>query len=237
MEPNPLSPRTGLILAGGLGTRLHSVLPDTAKAIAPIQGRPFLTFLLEQFRRAAVERIILCTGHRAEQVRLEIGEEFKGIPITYSVEDQPLGTGGALGRAYRNWGGGETWFVLNGDSFLGIDLNQLQAEHERGGQAATIAAVAVADARRFGALEWSATGQVTAFHEKSGTPGEKWINGGVYLFGPEFLKALSETVPLSLEREVFPAWIPRGIHVFPQPARFIDIGTPADYFRAQEFFQ
>jgi len=237
-EPRYGGPRpTGVILAGGLGTRMRGVLPDTAKPLAAVQGRPFLTFLLSQLERAGIGRIILCTGHRGDQVRAAIGESFDGVPIEYSVEDQPLGTGGALRLAVQRYGDGQTWMVMNGDSLVDINLCHLYSEHQRAGLAATIAAVAVPDGRRYGTLECSADGRIVAFREKSEDPRPVWINAGVYLLEPLFLEALPSAVPLSLEREVFPEWICRGLHVSQHHARFIDIGTPESYALAQEFFR
>lgn len=227
---------TGAVLAGGLGTRLRTVLPDTAKPVALVQGRPFLLFLLEQLRRARVLRIILCTGHGADQVRSEIGDAYKGIPLVYSREEIPLGTGGALRLAWRNYPDTAPWLVMNGDSYLDIDLCAMADSHQSAGLRATIAAVRVEDGRRFGSVDWDAGHRITAFREKSEAPGPRWINGGVYLFEREFLEKLPGRAPLSLENDVFPAALAGGIHAFPSEARFIDIGTPESYRLAQAFF-
>jgi D-glycero-alpha-D-manno-heptose 1-phosphate guanylyltransferase len=230
--------RTGAILAGGFGTRLSAAVPDRAKSVAPVNGRPFLIFPLMQLARSGVERVILCTGHRTEQVREEIGDNFDGLPLLYSIEDQPLGTGGAIRQAWRTYGGGEqSWVTMNGDSFLDIDLAELAAEHAQGGFAATIAAVKVPAGQRFGTLEWDPSGRVVAFREKDGAGGPKWINGGIYVLSARFLDSLPEGAPMSIETQGFPAGLAQGIGVFPREARFIDIGTPESYALAQEFFQ
>lgn len=227
---------TGVLLAGGLGTRLRTVLPDTAKPLAPVEGRPFVLFLLEQLRRASIERVILCTGHRAAQVREEMGEAYRGMSLLYSEERKPLGTAGALRLAWRNFPTTAPWLVMNADSYVDVDLTAMIESHVRSGMPATIAAVRVEDGRRYGSLEWSADGPITAFREKSDAPGARWINGGVYLFEREFLDALPDRMPLSLENDVFPASLERGIHAFASAARFIDIGTPESYALAQHFF-
>lgn len=227
---------TGVILAGGLGTRLRTVLPNTAKPLAPVEGRPFLSFLLKQLTRAGVSPLILCTGHLARQVRNEIGTEYHSTPIVYSEEKEPLGTAGALRLAWKHYPKTAPWLVMNGDSYLDIDLPAMIESHSRSGLLATMAAVRVDDGRRYGKLEWSEDRRVSAFHEKSGTPGPQWINGGVYVFERDFLTALPDHTPSSLETEVFPSWIERGIHVFASDARFIDIGTPESYTEAQNFF-
>jgi NDP-sugar pyrophosphorylase family protein len=227
---------TGVVLAGGLGTRLRTVLPDTPKPLAPVDGRPFLFFLLEQLTRAGVSPLILSTGHLASQVRAEIGSEYNAAPILYSEEDQPLGTAGALRLAWRNHPDTAPWLAMNGDSYVDIDLTAMIDSHRRSGLAATIAAVRVEDGSRYGTLEWSEDLRITAFREKSGVPGPRWINGGIYVFERGFLNALPDRAPLSLETEAFPAWIASGIHAFASEARFIDIGTPESYALAQRFF-
>lgn len=227
---------TGVVLAGGLGTRLRKVLPNTAKPLAPVEGRPFISFLLGQLTRAGVSPLVLCTGHLARQVRNEIGTEYRSTPIVYSEEKEPLGTAGALHLAWRHYPDTAPWLVMNGDSYLDIDLPAMIESHRASGLSATMAAVRVDDGRRYGKLEWSDQRRVTAFHEKSGASGPQWINGGIYLFERDFLAAIPERTPLSLETEVFPAWIARGIHVFASNARFIDIGTPESYTEAQNFF-
>jgi NDP-sugar pyrophosphorylase family protein len=229
---------TGVILAGGMGTRLRPAFPDVAKSVAPVSGRPFLQRLLEQVARAGAGRIILCTGYRSQDVEAAAGQAHRGVPIVYSVEERPLGTGGALKRAHNSFGDGRSWIVMNGDSYCGIDLGELVAEHLAAGLDATLAVVEVDDAGRFGSVEVSPDRRVTRFLEKQrpgGGPG--WVNAGVYALSERFLAALPAETPLSLEVQVFPEWIPRGIHAFARPARFIDIGTPESYALAQQFFE
>ncbi len=227
---------TGVILSGGLGTRLQAVLSGTAKVMAPVAGRPFLHFLLQQLVRCGVTRIILCTGYRSDDVHLGIGPSFEGATILYSKEEQPLGTGGALHQAYRTYADGSPWLVMNGDSYLDIDLVEMRREHYLRGLPVTIAAAAVDDPWRYGSLDISGEGCIQAFREKSGAAGSGWVNGGIYIFEPHCLAQLPATIPLSLERDVFPSWIASGIHVFRRRARFIDIGTPESYSLAQSFF-
>jgi NDP-sugar pyrophosphorylase family protein len=231
---------TGAILAGGLGTRLRPAVADSAKVVATVAGRPFLQFLLEQLRTAGVRQVVLCTGYQAQQVERHIGLQFKDLKILYSAENEPLGTGGALRQAWQRVKdrSGAGWLVMNGDSYCDIDLARFWQEHERADLSATLAAVEVPDGARYGTLRWDSSGRLIEFGEKQ-AGGARWINAGIYGFGPDFLDALasgSGSSPLSLERDVLPQWIPRGIHVFAQPARFIDIGTPDSYHAAQAFF-
>lgn len=229
---------TSVILAGGLGTRLREAVPNSPKSVAPVAGRPFLIHLLKQLEEAGAHRIVLCTGYRSGQIDQEIGSRFEDAEIAYSIEDQPLGTGGALRLAWQRYGGSEAdgWLVANGDSYCDLDLNEFWRDHRRSGLAATLAAVEVPDGSRYGSLVWNESGRLTRFGEKEDGRGVGWINAGIYGLTPEFLNALSAATPLSLEREAFPGWLGKGIHVFAQRARFIDIGTPDSFRAAQDFF-
>ena len=229
---------TSVILAGGLGTRLREAVPNSPKSVALVAGRPFLLHLLKQLEQAGARRIVLCTGYRSGQVDREIGSRFEDAEIVYSIEDHPLGTGGALRLAWLRHGVSDAdgWLVANGDSYCDLDLNGFWLDHRRAGLAATLAAVEVTDGSRYGSLVWNESGCLTRFGEKEDGSGARWINAGIYGLTPEFLNALSPATPLSLEREAFPGWIARGIHVFARKARFIDIGTPDSYQAAQEFF-
>lgn len=231
-------PLTAAILAGGLGTRLQPVLPGTAKTVAQVAGRPFIDYLLAQLVRSGTRRIVMCTGVHSNQVHTQVGDVFEGVPVLYSQETKPMGTGGAVALAWHNFADAEGWLVTNGDSYLDLDIPGLIAAHRASACALTLAILKVADAARYGTVEWSPeTCKVLSFREKSDEAGPAWINGGVYFFEPECLNSLSPDKPLSLEKEVFPHWVERGINVYPvENGRFIDIGTPESYQSAQLFF-
>lgn len=227
---------TGVIIAGGLGTRLRSVLADKPKCLADVCGKPFLFYLLEQMTGAGVKRIVLCTGYQAGQVEECVGTRFSGVPVVYSREDEPLGTAGALRLAFDRHGCDEPWLVMNGDSYLDIDIPSLRSEFDRSSCFAVIAAAHVADGCRFGSLKCASDGRVLAFEEKSDVPGPKWINGGVYLLSTTFLESIPKITPLSLERDVFPQSLAQGVLTYPCHGRFIDIGIPPSFALAQSFF-
>jgi len=235
-------PLTAAILAGGLGTRLQPVLPGTAKTVAQVAGRPFIDYLLRQLVRSGAGRIVMCTGFQSNQVQTQVGDAFDGVPVLYSQEPNPMGTGGAVALAWHRFSGPEGWLVTNGDSYLDLDIPGLIAAHRASGCALTLAILKVADAARYGTVEWSPeTRKVLSFREKSAETGQAatpaWINGGVYFFEPQCLNTLSPDRPLSLEKEVFPHWVERGTNVYPvESGRFIDIGTPESYQSAQLFF-
>jgi NDP-sugar pyrophosphorylase family protein len=244
-------PLTVAVLAGGLGTRLQPVLPGTAKTVAQVAGRPFIHLLLSQLVRSGATRIVMCTGFQSGQVQTQVGNVFEGVPVLYSQELQPMGTGGAVGLAWHSFGGEEAWLVTNGDSYLDLDIAALLVAHRESKCALTLAILKVPDGARYGTVAWSPENRrVLSFREKSAEAGsaatsaplqaaalQAWITGGIYFFEPECLNSLSPDKPLSLEKEVFPHWVERGINVYPvEGGRFIDIGTPESYQSAQLFF-
>lgn len=227
---NPLAAVTALILAGGLGTRLRSVVADRAKPMAEVQGRPFIHFLLDQLDAAGVRHAVFCTGHHGESVRAQLGTRFKGLELEFSQESEPLGTGGALRLALPRLRSGAA-LVLNGDSFFGTDLRAFWAAAEARGGAA-LAVTPVADASRYGRVESDPEGRVLAFHEKE--PGSGQVNAGIYRIPAALLEPWQGA--FSLEREAFPAWIGQ-LWAIPADGPFLDIGTPETYAQAAAFFQ
>ena len=223
-----ISTATAVLLAGGLGTRLRSVVADRPKVLAPVAGRPFLAWLLEQVSAAGIRRAVLCTGHLAEQVEAAFGDRWGDVQLVYSEETEPLGTGGALRHALPHLGAGPC-FVLNGDSCCATPLAPLWQHHALRGARATLLATLVPDAARFGRLEADATGHVTGFHEKDGRHAPAWINAGVAVVARGVVERIPPARPASLEHEVWPALIGQGLIVLRRVAPFVDIGTPEDF--------
>jgi len=219
-----MSEITAAILVGGQGTRLRAVVPDRQKVVAPVAGKPFLYRLLDQIAAAGIQRVVLCTGYKAEQVA-SIGASYRGMTIRYSVEREPLGTAGAL----RNAGLEAPALVMNGDSYCDVDLTLLS-------QPNTIVVREIPDTSASGRVEFDANNVITRFAEK-GSTGQGWINAGIYLLNHEFIESIPAGHAVSIEREIFPAWVGRGLRAFPTRGRFLDIGTPESYSAAQEFFQ
>lgn len=225
---------TAAILAGGLGTRLRSVVVDRPKVLAPVGGAPYLHFLLERLARAAIRDVVLLAGHGAEQVRDTIGDSYDGMAVRYSVEQVPLGTAGALRHALP-FLDCATVLLLNGDSWCDAGLVEFRQFHRVRAAGASLVVAGVADTSRFGRVSVDGAGRVKAFEEK-GAAGRGWINAGMYLLE----RALVETLPagpLSLERDVLPGWVSEGrVFGFRHAGRFLDIGTPESYVAAEEFF-
>jgi NDP-sugar pyrophosphorylase family protein len=226
---------TVAILAGGLGTRLRPVLRDRPKALAPVAGRPFLAYILDQVAAGGASGVVLCTGHQGEQIRRAFGHSFAGLHLTYSQEGRPLGTAGALRRALPLLTS-DPILVLNGDSFCEAQLTQFLHWHVESRAEATLLLTWVARAGRFGQVHLDALGRVARFEEKGAARGPGWISAGIYLIGRRLLSHLSAMEASSLEREVFPAWIGRGLHGYMSQGEFLDIGTPDAYAEAQDFF-
>lgn len=232
---DPWADTTALVLCGGLGTRLRDVVGDRPKGIADVGGRPFLDRLLDQVAAAGLARAILCTGYMAGSVRAACGDRHLGMALTYSEEEAPRGTGGAIRLALplvstRNL------LVLNGDSYCHVDLAAFRAAYEAGGGRPTILLVGVPDASRFGRVECDADGVVQRFVEKSADTRPGLINAGVYLLPVGFARTIPADRAVSLEREMFPTWISSGLLGFRCVGPFIDIGTPESYAAAQKFF-
>lgn len=226
---------TAAILAGGLGTRLRSVVGDRPKVLAPVGGRPFLTYLLDQLAAAAIREVVLLTGHAAEQVRDALGETFGGLRLVYSVEPAPLGTGGALRHALP-YLSGPAVLLLNGDSYCDVNLAEFARYYQAEPAGVSMVLVRVPDASRYGGVRLGRTGRVLRFEEKAATRAPGWINAGVYLLD-RALVAESPTGQLSLERDLLPDWVARRrVRGFRCEGRFLDIGTPRSYAEAERFF-
>jgi NDP-sugar pyrophosphorylase family protein len=225
----------GVILAGGLGTRLRPAVADRPKVLAPVAGRPFLARLLDQLAEAGVRSVILCTGYRGDAVSAEFGWEYRGVALKYSCESEPLGTGGAL-RLARPSMQSDPVLVLNGDSYCEADIAGVFAEHQRRRANVSVVVAEMEDTSRYGRVVFDASGVISQFAEKSADSGSGWINAGIYILSQQFLVELPDDKPLSLERDIFPAWIGRGLYAARTSGRFIDIGTPESYRAADEFF-
>jgi NDP-sugar pyrophosphorylase family protein len=230
-----LSEITSVILAGGLGTRLRSVVSDRPKVLASVCNRPFLTFLLDQLIAAQAKEVILCTGFMAEEVHKELGHRYKSLNIVHSSEPEPMGTGGALHLALPLINS-DSVLIMNGDSHVNVDLaGYLEWFFERD-RRASLLLVKVPDTGRYGKVIVDDDGRITAFEEKALGSGPGWINAGIYIIKKSLVASMPAVIPYSLERQFFPDLVQKNIYGFCTNGKFIDIGTPGSYCRAQEFF-
>jgi D-glycero-alpha-D-manno-heptose 1-phosphate guanylyltransferase len=230
-----LSTTAAAVLAGGLGTRLRSVIADRPKVLADVCGRPFLAHLLDQLTTAGIGHAVVCTGYLGDQIRLTFGNDYRGVRLTYSQEAAPLGTGGALRLATPHFDS-DPILVLNGDSFCQTPLAAVAETHASHRAAATIVLARVEDTRRYGRVVFGENNVVTAFEEKGDAAGPGWINAGIYVLAAELLRGIAANKMVSLERDVFPSWVGRGLFAYPNEGPFIDIGTPESYAAAEAFF-
>ncbi len=175
----------------------------------------------------------MCTGHLADQIEEEFGDGQKwDVAIDYSKESQPLGTAGAVKLAERYLQNASEFLVMNGDSFLELDFREFIRFHREHGGLISMAVRRVPDAARYGTVQLAADHRVLGFSEKTSDSVPGIVNGGVYVFNRAILKEIPEG-PASLERDIFPQALERGVYAFEQQGMFIDIGTPEDYARAQ----
>ncbi len=231
-----------VILCGGLGRRLRSVVPELPKCLAAVGDRPFLEYVLLHLRAEGIREVVLCTGYRSEHVAdyFETGKRW-GMSLTYSIEKESLGTGGALKKAgaYIH---GSPFLALNGDSILDVNLAQMVAFHNANRALVTIALAQVESGERYGSVDTDAQGCVTAFREKGARAITSLatmetaarINGGVYVMDSKVLAEIPPAPPpVSLETEVFPCLAGLGVYGYPTTGYFVDIGVPEDYAKAQ----
>jgi len=233
--PKPTHLPVVAILVGGLGTRLQPVTGGDQKVIAPVGGRPFLFRLLDQIADAGLRDVVLCTSYRADQVAEAIGDQYRSLRLQYSYEAVPLGTAGALRNALPLLES-DPVLAMNGDSYCELDFELFREFHARGEACGSLVVCEVEETIAGGRVEFDAQSAITGFAEKSALPSRGWINAGVYVLGHELLRSIPVAQPVSLEREIFPGWVGRGLHAFPVSGNFIDIGTPKSFAAAQHLF-
>jgi D-glycero-alpha-D-manno-heptose 1-phosphate guanylyltransferase len=221
-----------IILAGGLGTRLGSRLNGIPKPMVQVAGRPFLEILIERLARSGFDRVILSVGHLASVISDHFGSSWRGVEIDYSVEQEALGTGGAVRKALEHFAGHDA-FVLNGDTWLEVDYSAMRTLHRQSRACITLALTRVDDTARYGEVE-VVNDRVASFIEK-GRVGAGLINGGVYVMSREFPWPENLPAKFSFETDVLLPRLASLDHaVFLSDGRFIDIGVPEDLDRAQE---
>jgi D-glycero-alpha-D-manno-heptose 1-phosphate guanylyltransferase len=220
-----------IVLAGGLGTRLRGVVSDVPKPMAPVHGRPFLCFLLDRLVEGGFTTAVFAAGYRHQVLQSYFGDDYRGLALAYSVEAEPLGTGGAIRHAWDSIATHDV-FVLNGDTYLEVDYRAMLASHANAAAMLTLAVCHVPDAGRYGALELAGD-SVSGFSEK-GSSGPGWINGGTYLLGSSLRARFPAKRAFSFEHELLTREVAAlRPQVFRSAGPFIDIGTPEDYARAE----
>lgn len=232
----PDAPATteAIILAGGLGTRLRSVVKDVPKPLAQVAGRPFLAWLLDELACRGIRRLIFAVGYRGDQIFQTFGTQWGGMTLAYSRETEPLGTGGAIMLAAAQLEG-DSCFVLNGDTWLRLDYKVFDHYVRGTGARLGVAVAQVPDVSRYGAVQIR-HGCVAGVVEK-GQSGPGWINAGLYWLDRALLPEFPGSGHFSFETGVLvPLSARERVAAFAQTSDFIDIGVPEDYSRSQHLF-
>jgi len=225
-----------VILCGGLGTRLQSVVVDRPKSLARLRERPFLEWQLLSLQAMGFRNVVLCTGYMGEAIQEYVGNgTFKGLCIQYAKEAEPRGTGGAL-RGALPFLRTDPVVVLNGDSWCHLDFEQLLHWSRTKQSKATIALTHVPETARYGRVEFNNHEEIVTFEEKGGSSAPGWINAGMYVLAQEVILGIPEQFPVSLERDIFPKWVGSGLYGYPKGREFFDIGTPDSYAQAEVIF-
>ncbi|HME18178.1 MAG TPA: nucleotidyltransferase family protein [Nitrososphaerales archaeon] len=197
-----------VVLAGGLGMRLRPLTDDRPKALIPVNGRPISEYQLEWLvKEAGIDSVVFACGYKWERLKEHFGPSYKGIPVEYSVEDEPLGTGGALRRALAKDQPDDLLVVTNGDIITDLPLKRMVDAHRQAGEISASMMV-VPYRSRFGVVKIDKLRMVRGFEEKPAFP-DVWINGGVYILNP---RRLQKNLPEKgdIERETFPKLVDRG---------------------------
>jgi D-glycero-alpha-D-manno-heptose 1-phosphate guanylyltransferase len=223
--------REAIVLAGGLGTRLQPVVGDLPKSLAPVSGKPFLAYLLDFAKKQGIEKFVFALGYKTELIEAFVKEYLPGNSYIFSVEEELLGTGGAVYKACKGITGTDV-MVFNADTYFGISLMNLSIIHELRKASCTLALKPMKSFDRYGAVEIE-NQVITGFREKKyQTSG--LINGGVYALSTASFLQHSFPPVFSFEKDYLEKTVTgRKIMGMISDAYFIDIGIPEDYDRAQ----
>lgn len=221
-----------IILAGGLGTRLVDRIGGLPKALAPVHDLPFLNYLLDYYQAQGIQKVILAVGHKWELIEKRYGKKYKDLTIQYSIENSPLGTGGAIRlacHAVKN----ENVFVCNGDTYFNINLSQLSKTHRENSADCTIALKQIENSDRYGSVEIDNLNRIQAFKEKQ-YQSSALINGGIYCITAKKYIEQTTTGTFSFEVDYLQKNMGLKLYGLKSESYFKDIGIPSDY---EQFLQ
>jgi D-glycero-alpha-D-manno-heptose 1-phosphate guanylyltransferase len=227
-----------IVLAGGLGSRLRSTVPNLPKPLAPIREKPFLNYLLDYWQTQGVKHFILSVGYKEKLIRNYFGDKYKNSRVDYIVEKKPLGTGGGLLLSVKSLKPNQPFLVLNGDTLFKINLSNLLKYHSTCKADMTLSLASLADNSRYSEVLLDKSGKlIQSLKRRSKTSINKVSNGGVYLLEPTLLDDYqSHNMKYSLEDELLPDLLKKNKRIagFISKEKFIDIGRPEDYRRAEK---
>ncbi len=223
-----------IILAGGLGTRLKSVISDIPKPMAPIHGKPFLEYLLSYLVKFKIKKAVLSVGYKYQNILDHFGNNYKGMELLYAIEDKPLGTGGGIRNAMYHINKNH-FFLLNGDTFYEVDLNKLYHLHIKEKANISLSLLPMEKFSRYGSVKVNGT-RITEFMPKKFTK-KGLINGGIYVVNQSVFQEYSPGNKFSFETDLLQVMCKKlNIHGYISEAPFIDIGIPEDYEKARGYF-
>jgi len=227
--------KEAIILAGGLGTRLRSVVSDVPKCMAPVAGKPFLHYVIGYLQKQGVDKFIFSIGYLSKTIEDFLATNYSGLNYQLSVEQEPLGTGGAIYLACKR-STAENILALNGDTMFNADLSYLHGFHFNKMAACSLALKPMQQFDRYGVVELDENNCIRSFHEKKYYD-NGLINGGIYLIHRQQFLNRSFPQKFSFEKDYLEAAVEEGkIYGLAQDEYFIDIGIPEDFERAQKEF-
>jgi D-glycero-alpha-D-manno-heptose 1-phosphate guanylyltransferase len=237
-------PSEALVLAGGLGTRLRTVVSDVPKPMAPVLERPFLEYLLEYWIGQGISHFILSVGYKHEVIQSHFGTRYRSARLSYSIESQALGTGGACRLAMQSSEGShaDVW-VLNGDTLFAVSAHAMYADHVARCADITVACFSARSTPgRYASVLSDGLGRISSLGVSINHAPEALFNGGAYLMCRDRFQGVGRhfgNTPCSLENDLIPVALASGIRIFSHFADspFLDIGIPADYERAPAFVE
>lgn len=225
------------VLAGGFGTRLRSIVSDVPKPLAPVSGKPFISYLIGHWVEQGINDFVFLLHYEAGQINAVLESmladpKFSDVNFRSIVEGVPLGTGGSLLHAIKKLGTEDSFLVANADTWLGSGVSELCRVPP-----CALTAVNVPNSQRYGALRFEGT-KITLFEEKSSSVQEGFVNSGLYHLSPEIFDGEEVGSPFSLEESIFPRLVAsRALSLVKLDDRFIDIGVPSDYLQFCDFIE
>jgi D-glycero-alpha-D-manno-heptose 1-phosphate guanylyltransferase len=227
-----------IILAGGRGTRLREIISDLPKVLAPVNNRPFLDIILSFLNKCGcVRRVVIAVGYLADKVTKEYADRHEyGFEILFSEEKELSGTGGAIREALR-YTETDDVLALNGDSYVDVNIADFIETHRKKHAAMTIVLTEIENTSRYGRVKLNSEQRIISFEEKIPGEGGEYVNAGMYLFNRELIYSIQENKIISLEKELLPTFLEKGVYGYITHGKFMDIGVPEMYKMAQTYFQ